>query len=563
MRGMRPREIDPRAGSYGEVYEGFRWQVPPRYNIAHDVCDRHAANPALRDRVALYYEDHDGRRSQLTFHGLKAVSDRLALVLAGRGMARGDRFAILLPQRPEAALAHLAVYKLGMVTVPLTVLFRHDALLYRLSDSGAKGIIVEREHLELIAELLPELPDLRTVLVVDGLPAGVHDGPWLDFDEALRAATGRLEPVDTAADDPALLIYTSGTTGNPKGALHAHRFLIGHLPGFELSHEFFPQDGDCFYTPADWAWIGGLADALLAAWHYGIPNVAYKGQGGFDPERMLRRMEVYGVRNAFIPPTALKMMAHLTGIRERYKMNLRTVMSGGEALSASTLGWAEEHLGVRINEIYGQTEINYIVGNSAPLWEVRPGSMGRPYPGHRVAVVDDTGQPLPAGQLGQVAVHRGEDPVFFLEYWRNPQATAEKFIGDWALTGDLAETDPDGYLWFKGRADDVIISAGHRIGPTEIEEALLRHPAVALAAAVAAPDPLRGHVVKAFIKPSPGVKPSEELSRQIQDFVKDNLARHEYPRQIEYLDDFPLTTTGKIRRLELRQREAQRAGASA
>ncbi len=569
MNTVRPREIDPRVRSYEEACATFRWQVPPRFNIAQDVCDRHAENPQLREREALIFEDYGGGKERFTFAQLKTLSHRFAQVLASRGLGRGDRCAVLLPQRPETAIAHLSIYKLGAVAVPLTLLFRHDALRYRLGDSGARAIVTESAQLELLAELLPDLPELRTVIVVDGLPPGARGEGWLDFHAAVSAASGTFTPVDTAADDPCVLIYTSGTTGNPKGALHAHRYLIGHLPGYELSHNFAPQPEDRFYTPADWAWIGGLTDALLPSWHYGIPVVAYRGKGSFDPERVLRLMAEHRVRNAFIPPTALKMMAHVSGIRERFSLELRTLMSGGEALSASTLDWAEANLGVRVNEIYGQTEINYLVGNCAPLWPVRPGSMGRPYPGHRVAVVDEAGQPLGPGIMGQVAVHRGAaaaggaDPVFFLGYWGNPQATREKFIGDRALTGDLAEQDEDGYFWFKGRADDVIISAGHRIGPTEIEGALQRHPAVALAAAVASPDELRGHIVKAFIKLAPGVTPSAELSRQIQDFVKERLARHEYPREIEYLEEFPLTTTGKIRRLELRERETQRKAGAA
>jgi acetyl-CoA synthetase len=359
-----------------------------------------------------------------------------------------------------------------------------------------------------------------------------------------------------------MIVYTSGTTGNPKGALHAHRYLIGHLPGFELSHNFFPQPGDRFWTPADWAWVGGLMDGLFASWHYGITMVAYRGNGPFEPEHALRLLEKYQVRNAFIPPTALKMMKQVPDLPARFRLRLRTVMSGGEALGAETLAWAKEQLGADVNEIYGQTEINYVVGNCAALWPVRPGSMGRPYPGHRVSVIDDAGRFLPPGELGEVAVLRGEDPVFFLGYWNNPRATEEKFAGDWARTGDLAVLDEEGYLWFKGRKDDVIISAGHRIGPTEIEEALLRHPAVALAAVVAAPDALRGSIVKAFIKPAAGIAPGEGLAREIQQFVKENLARHEYPRAIEFVDALPLTPTGKIRRIELRQREWARPGST-
>ena len=290
MDRVRPREIDPQAGSYAEARERVRWHVPARFNIGADVCDRHAADPALRDQLALDWEDHEGRSVQLTFAQLKERSDRFAQVLAGRGIGRGDRFAVLLPQRPETALAHLAVYKLGAIAVPLTVLFRHDALRFRLADSGAKGIITEPDMLELLATLLPELPALETIVVVDGLPPGAKGEGWLDFDAALGDTRGTFQPVDTAAEDPCVLIYTSGTTGNPKGALHAHRYLIGHLPGFELSHDFAPQPGDRFFTPADWAWIGGLTDALLPAWHYGIPVVAYRGKGAFEPERTLHLM---------------------------------------------------------------------------------------------------------------------------------------------------------------------------------------------------------------------------------------------------------------------------------
>jgi len=569
MGNLPSRLIDPKVESYDAARAAFRWPVPERFNIGVSVCDRHADNPEAAGREALIHEAYDGTVTRFTFAQVKAASNRLANVLRGRGIERGDRCAVWLPQRPETALAHLAIYKLGAIAVPMTVLFRRDAVLYRLQNSGAGAIVCDRELLDIIDDLRPELPDLHTVLVVGdeaALPgrSGVDRG-MLALNEAMGAASDALVPVDTSADDPCVLIYTSGTTGNPKGALHAHRYLIGHLPGFELSHDFFPQPGDRFYTPADWAWIGGLTDALLPTWLYGLTNVSFQGRGAFDPERMLRLMADHQVRNAFIPPTALKMTAQLSGIRERYDLNLRTLMSGGEALSSDTLRWAEETLHVRINEIYGQTEINYLVGNCQSLWPVRPGSMGRPYPGHEVGVVDEQGKALGAGEVGEVAVRRGEDPVFFLEYWRNPGDTRDKFIGDaaspdsWALTGDLAEMDGEGYFWFRGRKDDVIISAGHRIGPNEIENALLQHPAVALAAVVASPDPLRGHIVKAFIKPAPGHTPSEELSRQIQEFVKETLARHEYPRAIEYLDEFPLTPTGKIRRLELREMEARRA----
>jgi len=569
---VREREILPpgEGAGYDEVRNAFTWHVPQRFNIGWDVCGRHAANPAVANQPALFTRAHDGGWRTHTFAEMWRDSGRLAAVLAGRGFARGDRFAIMLPQSQEVGLAHIAAYRLGLIAIPLTVLFRREALRYRLADSGAKGIVLTLGLLPMLAEILPELPALETVLVVDDTGAGLSSGArgegWLEFHEALGQAHQTPELVDTAADEPALIIYTSGTTGNAKGALHAHHLLIGHLPGFELSQDFFPMEGDCFYTPADWAWIGGLFDALLATWHYGKPIVAYAPTGGFDPERMCRVMAENNVRNAFIPPTALKMMAQVPGLGATPGLKLRAMMSGGEALSADTLAWAERELGVRINEIYGQTEMNYLVGNCTPLWPVRPGSMGRAYPGHEVAVVDEDGRPLPTGEMGEVAVRKtGPDgqpnPVFFKEYWNNPEATAAKFIGEWGLSGDLAVMDDAGYLWFKGRKDDVIISAGYRIGPSAIEEALLNHPAVALAAVIGAPDPVRGEVVKAFIRPAPGATPNEELARSIQDHVKETLSLHEYPRAIEFVEEFPLTPTGKIRRLDLRQREqARQAG---
>lgn len=570
MSYQRQRELEPSVRSYEEAVRTFRWHVPERFNIWQDVCGRHATG-AASERTALIYEDAAERVTRLTFRQLGQLSGRLSAVLARQGLQRGDRVAVLLPQRPEAALLHLAAYRLGLIVVPLTTLFRHDALSYRLGNCEARAIVSEPSCLPQLAALLPELPLLQTVLLtgerfaeknamgakgalLTGTRARVRD-LWALMEQPATPPT----PVDTMAGDPALIIYTSGTSGNPKGALHAHRVLIGHLPGFELSHNLCPQPGDCFWTPADWAWIGGLMDVLFPAWHHGLPVVSYQAGGAFDPERALRMMEKHQVRNAFIPPTALKMMAQLPRVRQRFRIKLRSMMSGGEALGAATLMWAQEQLGVTVNEIYGQTEINYIVGNCAPLWPVRPGSMGRPYPGHAIAVLDEAGKPVPPGRQGELAVLRQEDPVFFLEYWNNPEATQEKYAGEWARTGDLGVQDNDGYLWFKGRADNVIISAGHRIGPTEIEGTLQRHPAVALAAVVAAPDALRGSIVKAFIKLKPGIKGTERLKGEIQAYVKNTLAAHEYPRAIQFVEEFPLTTTGKILRRELRRREAEKA----
>jgi acetyl-CoA synthetase len=374
----------------------------------------------------------------------------------------------------------------------------------------------------------------------------------------LQKASSKFSPVDTKADDPALIIYTSGTTGPPKGALKAHRVLIGNVPGFVHSHDFFPRPGDMFWSPADWAWTGGLMDALLPAWMFGVPILGYRGR--FDAEKAYYLLEKYGVRNSFLFPTALKlMMKAVPSPRSRFDISLRSVMSAGESVGVTVFEWAKERLGVTINEMFGQTEINYVVGNCQSAWPAKPGSIGRPYPGHDVAVVDDKGKRLPPNELGEIAVNRRfngqDDPVFFLEYWKNPQATKDKFIGDWGCTGDQAKMDEDGYLWYQGRSDDVIKSSGYRIGPAEIESCLVKHPAVLNAAVIGKPDAARGSIVKAFVVLQPDYSPGENLVEDIQNHVRGRLAPYEYPREIEFIDALPMTTTGKVQRKELRKRE--------
>jgi acetyl-CoA synthetase len=460
--------------------------------------------------------------------------------------------AILLPQRPETGIAHLAAYRSGLVAVPLFVLFGPEALEYRLADSGAAVLITDADNWPKVAGIRDRLPDLRAVIVVGG--RGV-DGT-LDFDDALAAAKADHSAADTAANDPAIIIYTSGTTGPPKGALHAHRFLRGHLPGVELPHDFAPQPGDLFWTPADWAWIGGLYDVLFPAWHWGLPVLALRALR-FDPEAFFGVLDRHRVRNVFLPPTALKLV-RASGARPATAHRLRSIGSGGETLGGELLDWGREVFGLTINEFYGQTECNLIVSNSAGLFPVRPGSMGRPVFGHDVAVIDPDGAVVAPGVVGEVAVRR-PDPVMFLEYWNQPAATAAKFTGDWMRTGDQASADEDGYLWFQARNDDVITSGGYRIGPGEIEDCLTGHPAVALAAAVGKPDPLRTEIVKAYVVLKGGIEGGDELASEIKTWVRERLSAHEYPREVEFIDAMPLTTTGKVIRRALRDRAAQEA----
>jgi acetyl-CoA synthetase len=534
------------------TYEGyrasFRWRIPERFNIGTATIGRHAD---LRPgSTALIVEDEAGTTRSYTFRELRRLANRLSNAFVAQGLRPGDRVAILLPQCAETALAHVAAYRAGLVAVPLFVLFGPDALEYRLRDSGARLIVTDTTNWPKVAGIRERLPDLEAAFVVDG--AGM-DGT-LDFAAQVALGSTGFRVRSTLAEDPALLVYTSGTTGPPKGALHAHRFLIGHMPGVLLPQEFPPRPGDCFWTPADWAWIGGLYDVLFPAWYLGLPVVAHRARK-FDPERAMHLMARHGVRNVFLPPTALKLMRQ-SGAKAPPDLRLRSVGSGGETLGGELLDWGRATLGVTINEFYGQTECNLVVANSAGMMPVKPGSMGRPVPGHAVAVISDAGEPVPVGDEGEIAVGR-PDPVMFLGYWNRPDATRDKFTGDWMRTGDRGRADEDGYLWYQARNDDLITSGSYRIGPGEIEDCLLRHPAVAMAAVVGIPDPLRTQIVKAFIVLAPGATASAALTAEIQDFVRTRLAAHEYPREIAYLDALPMTATGKVMRRELRSLHAR------
>jgi len=528
-----------RGESYDQVYGGFRWELPERFNIGVAACDRHATGDG---RLALIYEAPDGRIDRFSFDDLKRLSNRCANALAAMGVGPGDRVGVLLPQRPETAIAHIAIYKLGAVALPLFTQFGPDALEHRLGGSGARALITDGENL---AKVPDGLSELATILVVEGDGRG---NPL--FWPSLERAADEFSPVNTGIDDPALVIYTSGTAGKPKGALHAHRALLGHLPGVELAHDFFPAPGDLYWTPADWAWIGGLLDVLLPSLYFGIPVLAHRARK-FDPEEAFVLMARHGVRNAFLPPTALKMMRQVPTPRERFGHRLRSVASGGEALGEDILGWCRGAFGVEVNEFYGQTEANLLVGNCASLFPVRPGSMGRATPGHRIEVVTPDGGFLPAGESGIIAARR-PDPVMFLGYWNNPEATRAKFAGEWLLTGDVAVRDADGYIWYKGREDDLISSGGYRIGPTDIEDCLMKHSAVLMAAVVGNPDPVRGEIVKAFVVLKPEIAAGPGLEEEIRNFVGARLAHYQAPREIAFVSALPMTATGKIMRRELR-----------
>ncbi|HWW46871.1 MAG TPA: acyl-CoA synthetase [Xanthobacteraceae bacterium] len=527
-------------GDYDQLYRDFRWDVPARFNMAEACCDRHADGTG---RLALTFIDEAGGVRRLSFDDMQNWSRRFANVLTADGLKRGDRVAVFLSQSVELPVVHLAAFRAGLVSVPLFMLFGEDALAFRLANSNAKAVVTDEGGYAKIRHIRDRLPDLKTIYVI-----GEGDAGTTPFWPAIEAASGEFAIAETSPDDPAIIIYTSGTTGNPKGALHGHRVLLGHLPNVQMAHDFFPKPGDVMWTPADWAWIGGLFDALFPAWYFGVPMVGYRAKK-FDPAEAMQLMADHKVRNVFLPPTALKLMRQANvchpGVR------LRSIFTGGESLGGELLDWVRKTFGVEAHEIYGQTECNLVVGNNAKLFPIRPGSMGKATPGFDVRIVDDKGNELPNGATGIIGV-RAPNPCMMLEYWGNPGATAKKYAGDFLLTGDLGRRDDDGYFWYMSREDDVITSAGYRIGPSEIEDTLIKHPAVAMAAVVGVPDPIRTEAVKAWIVLRPGIAGSDELAREIQDFVKVKLAAHEYPRIVQFADNLPMTATGKVLRRELR-----------
>lgn len=559
---------------YAALHAGFRWQVDEFFNIAEACCGRWARE---QPRTAIRVHKPGAKTVLHSFQELQKAADALSQVLTGLGVQRGDRVAVVMPQRLETAVAYLAVFQMGAVAMPLSMLFGPEALEYRLQDSDAVVAICDESSIASLKAIRGNCPALCTVIAA-GSARGQGD---LDYDGALAAQKGVFTAAKTKADEGAILIYTSGTTGPPKGALLPHRALIGNLPGFVCSHNWFGFDGKTnkksdavFWSPADWAWTGGLMDALLPSLYFGRPIVAFNGR--FSPELAFSLMAEQGVTHTFLFPTALKaMMKAYPRPGQHFKLKLQAMMSAGEAVGDAVFAYCQEQLGVTVNEMFGQTEINYVVGNCSRFWPARPGSMGKGYPGHRVAVIDDEGRECPVGVPGDVSVNRYDihgdpDPIFFLGYWKKEEATRNKFTGDWCRTGDLARRDAEGYLWYEGRADDVFKAAGYRIGPGEIENCLVKHAAVANAAVVPKPDRERGAVVKAYVVIAPdqlaarAAHPGgaagfdEALTAKLQAHVKTMLAPYEYPKEIEFIDALPMTTTGKVQRRVLRLQEEER-----
>jgi acetyl-CoA synthetase len=536
--------------TYQEIYRNFRWNIPEQANIAEMIVDRHAErDPNL---VALIYEDLDGNETRYTFSQIRDAANRVGNALVGMGLVRGDRLGICLSQRPETAITHVACFKTGIISMPLFTQFGPDAIQHRLGNSGARVVVTDLENLPKIETVIPELPALEHVLVIDG---GGESGRIRSYWSLAQRASSSLQTLRTRSSDPAIIVYTSGTTGAPKGAVHSHAMTLAHEPVIEFTHDFFPQSGDRFWTPADWAWGGGLFDCLFPSWLAGVAVVAHRFRK-YDPEKAFSLIARQQVRNAFMPPTALKMMREVVNPR-RYGCAMRSIASGGEALGTETLEWGRETFGLTINEFWGQTEANLLTGNCAVIMPVKAGSMGRPTPGHLVEVMSDDGQILPPGEVG-VFVAKGPAPIFFIEYWKNEEGTRKKWRGDWLVTGDVGYKDEEGYFWFQGRDDDIISSGAYRIGPSEIEDCIMKHPDVAMVAVVGSPDKVRGEVVKAFVVLKQDIKEAPRHAAEIQELVRRRLAAYEYPREIEFVRELPMTTTGKVLRRELRDLEKRR-----
>lgn len=541
-----------RRTSYDALVRDFAWNLPAHFNIGTAISDAWAS--AEPDRIALIEQAPDGRSKTLSFGEFSRLSNALAAGLRRAGIVRGDRVALLLPQGFEAAIAHAAIGKLGAVAVPLALLFGAQAIEYRLRSAGAKALIANAAGFAKLRSIEKSLPALDLVLVTDAPGENATD-----FWRLVRNSPAEFQAENTGPDDPAMMIFTSGTTGPPKGALHGQRVLLGHLPGIAMAQEGMPQPGDLLWTPADWAWAGGLLNALLPSLYWGVPVLAAPTEK-FDGEAALGLMEKWGVRNAFLPPTALRMLRLVPDLPRRFGLKLRSIGSAGESLGRDTFEWAQSAFGLTVNEFYGQTECNAVLGSCAGLGIARAGAIGKPVPGHRVALLDAEGRQVEGGRTGSIAIRR-PDPVMFLGYWEDEEATREKFLGDWMLTGDQAREDADGYFHFFGRDDDIITSSGYRIGPSEIEDCLSGHPAVAMSAAIGKPDPLRTEIVKAYVVLKATFAATPQLTAEIQHWVRERLSAHEYPREIAFVDKIPLTTSGKVIRRAFREQAQAEAEA--
>lgn len=535
----------PVGESYEDICRKFSWQIPEYFNIADAVCDRWADDTT---RIAMTHENLDGSVKNFTFAEIKRYSNQFANLLNSLGLEQGDRALVLLTQSPECAISHVACFKSGIVSCLASVLFGPDAIQHRLTSTNAKVCITNKANLSKVQNIRGACPSLEHIVVVDDDSPSLALSLW----RSIADQNDTFDNVETLSEDTAWISFTSGTTGQPKGVLMPHRILLGNKPLFEYYYDYGPREGDTLWSPADWAWIAGLINILLVGWYSGC-RVVSTDMEGFNAEAAFRILGQHDITVSLLTPTVLKLMRQIDS-EESPELQLRVVLSGGEAVGKELALWADDRFGLTISEGFGQTECNGMIGTNPRLMAVRHGSLGKAMPGSVCAIVDDDGNEVERGVQGNIAIKRPH-PAMFSGYLNNPEATEGKFINDWMITGDLGEQDEDGFLWFHGRTDDVITSSGYRIGPTEIEDCLLKSPAVQLAAVIGVPDETRTELIKAFIVVSENTDPTDALAESLKELVRENLAKHEVPRSIEFVDSLPMTTTGKIMRRTLRDQE--------
>ena len=537
---------------YEFAYNNDRLDVPEFFNFGLDVVDKWAED---RTKLALISVDSTGEHVQHhSFWDLKILSNKYANALRDRGVKKGDRVFIMLPRIPEWYVVMLGLIKLGALPMPGTTLLTSKDIEYRINTAEAVMAITDGENADKIDEAAGGCPTLQHLVVV-----GAGRKGWVSFEEEMAEASSVLDdPEPTRSDDPLLIYFTSGTVGYPKMVLHTQAsYGIGHIISAKYWHDLTATD--LMWTLSDTGWAKAAYGKLFGQWTLGAAVMQHDARGRFDAPLTLRLLENHGVTSFCAPPTAYRMLV-LEDLRKYRLDNLRHCTGAGEPLNPEVMKQWEDGTGLVIYDGYGQTETVLMVGNFR-CNEVRPGSMGKPAPGFTIRVVDEQGNEMPAGEEGQIAVKvKPERPVgLFKEYWKDAEEMERSFLGDWYLTGDKAYIDEDGYFWFVGRADDVIISAGYRIGPFEVESALIEHPAVAESAVVASPDDVRGEIVKAFVILAPDYVASDELMISLQDHVRTTTAPYKYPRAVEFVTELPKTVSGKIRRVELRQRELDKA----
>jgi len=531
---------------YVKACQEFKYDIPEQLNMGEDIVERNI-RLGRQDKVAFYWENAQGEAKKFTFGELAVETNKFGNVLRSLGITKGDRILFRTPNIPEFVFAFIGALKIGAIPIPSSTLFRASEVEYRINDSESVAVFSVPGSVAEVEEVRANCPSLKHVIVVGEAAPG-----QLSYGELMARASSDLVIEATHKDDISFMMYTSGTTGNPKAAVHAHRYVRGHQPNGLYWSAY--QEDDIVSHVGELNWIFTLLNNFLLPLWFGVPMLIYQGAGGFNPDKWFELIQKYKITNFAATPTGYRMLLTVDDVLERFDLSsLRHCISAGEPLPADTFEEWKERFDIEIMDGIGQTEVMVWCSNMKGI-PIRPGSCGRPQPGFHCEVLDSEMKPLPPGQPGQLAL-RADTPGLLKEYWRKPDKTAEVFVGEWYLSGDTVEKDEDGYLWFKGRGDDLIKASGYRISPFEVESALASHPAVLESAAVESPDPMRGNVVKAFIVLREGFAPSEELTKEIQEHVKNVTAPYKYPRRIEYVEALPKTQSGKIKRKELRMKE--------